>query len=251
MPKSDEFYTFEEALRELKIYEDDLKKMVSEGEIRAFKDEDKMKFKKEDIEAKKDENITDATVVLEPDDLEVPVSPTDETFVEEGTSRDEITDIGTDVRVPDVMEEVEATKDTVEIIGEEEVGAEETIIDESPDPTGSEELVETVIAKTKAPKGRKKISRFAAPGLEREIVYHEAISVTMPIPKFKTPAIFIVLLGALLLFLIFIGSFIGDSLRISSGRGKYPIGITRELGQTILNIVGIDDVKLDKFKKEE
>jgi len=48
--EKDRFFSFERALRELKLKEDELKRLVSEGEIRAFRDEDKMKFRKEDIE---------------------------------------------------------------------------------------------------------------------------------------------------------------------------------------------------------
>ena len=47
---AEDFYSFEKVLRELHLQEEDLKKLVSEGEIRAFRDDDKMKFKKEDIE---------------------------------------------------------------------------------------------------------------------------------------------------------------------------------------------------------
>lgn len=47
---AEDFYSFEKVLRELHIQEEELKKLVSEGEIRAFRDDDKMKFKKEDIE---------------------------------------------------------------------------------------------------------------------------------------------------------------------------------------------------------
>ena len=39
-------HSFDDVLKELKIEEDDLKKMVSEGEIRAFRDQNTMKFKK-------------------------------------------------------------------------------------------------------------------------------------------------------------------------------------------------------------
>jgi cobalamin biosynthesis Mg chelatase CobN len=47
---AEDFYSFEKALRELHKTEEELKKLVSEGEIRAFRDESSMKFKKEDIE---------------------------------------------------------------------------------------------------------------------------------------------------------------------------------------------------------
>lgn len=49
--KNDDFLSFEKALRELKLRSEELRKLVSEGEIRARKDGDSMKFKKEDIAA--------------------------------------------------------------------------------------------------------------------------------------------------------------------------------------------------------
>jgi len=48
---SDDFLSFEKALRELKMRSEELKKLVSEGEIRAFRDGDSMKFRREDIAA--------------------------------------------------------------------------------------------------------------------------------------------------------------------------------------------------------
>ena len=47
---ADEFISFDKVLRDLQMQEDELKRLVSEGEIRAFRDQDKMKFKKEDVE---------------------------------------------------------------------------------------------------------------------------------------------------------------------------------------------------------
>lgn len=46
----DEFVSFEKALRDLKLQSEELKRMVSEGEIRAFRDGPSMKFKREDVE---------------------------------------------------------------------------------------------------------------------------------------------------------------------------------------------------------
>ena len=48
---NDDFLSFEKALRELKMRSEELKKLVSEGEIRAFRDGDSMKFRSEDIQA--------------------------------------------------------------------------------------------------------------------------------------------------------------------------------------------------------
>ena len=48
-----EYFDFEEAISQLEIGEEELKRMVSEGELRAFRNENKLKFKKEDIEGVK------------------------------------------------------------------------------------------------------------------------------------------------------------------------------------------------------
>lgn len=49
--KNEDFITFEKALNELKMRSEELKKLVSEGEIRAFKDGASMKFRREDVTA--------------------------------------------------------------------------------------------------------------------------------------------------------------------------------------------------------
>ena len=47
---ADDFYSFDEALEELKLKEEDLKRLVSEGEIRAFRKGDTMKLRRADVE---------------------------------------------------------------------------------------------------------------------------------------------------------------------------------------------------------
>jgi excisionase family DNA binding protein len=47
--KNEDFLSFEKALRELKMRSEELKKLVSEGEIRAYRDGESMKFRREDI----------------------------------------------------------------------------------------------------------------------------------------------------------------------------------------------------------
>jgi excisionase family DNA binding protein len=45
----EDFYSFEEALRELRLKEEELKRLVSEGEIRAFRQGDTMRLRKTDV----------------------------------------------------------------------------------------------------------------------------------------------------------------------------------------------------------
>ena len=50
MSQTDDFYSFDEALDELRLKEEELKRLVSEGEIRAFRKGDTMKLRKSDVE---------------------------------------------------------------------------------------------------------------------------------------------------------------------------------------------------------
>lgn len=81
-----QYYSFEKVLKELQMEEDELKRLVSEGEIRAFRDEDKMKFKKSDIDGLKKGRMTEPTIILpsgEPDDS---AEDSEVLLVEEDTS---------------------------------------------------------------------------------------------------------------------------------------------------------------------
>lgn len=48
---NEEFISFEKALRDLQMRSEELRKLVSEGEIRAFRDGSSMKFKREDVDS--------------------------------------------------------------------------------------------------------------------------------------------------------------------------------------------------------
>ena len=61
-----EYFSFEKVLKELQMDEDELKRLVSEGQIRAFRDEDRMKFRKDDIDGLKKGRQTEPTIILPP-----------------------------------------------------------------------------------------------------------------------------------------------------------------------------------------
>ena len=81
-----EYYSFERVLKELQIEEEELKRLVSEGEIRAFRDEDKMKFKKSDIEGLKKGRMTEPTIILPSGESEESSEDSEVLLVEEDTS---------------------------------------------------------------------------------------------------------------------------------------------------------------------
>jgi hypothetical protein len=64
-----EYYSFEEVLKDLKLEENELKRLVSAGEIRAFRDKNTMRFKAEDVARLRGEPGAPQDVQL--DDLEL------------------------------------------------------------------------------------------------------------------------------------------------------------------------------------
>lgn len=106
MPDKEEFVPLERAMKELKLKEDELKRLVSDGDISAYREGEAMKFRREDIERLKQdtgqtiqftedtgETLTDDLLFDDGDDLELdddneigmataPIS-SDETFVDD------------------------------------------------------------------------------------------------------------------------------------------------------------------------
>lgn len=76
LPVSDkEYYSFEEVLKDLKLEENELKRLVSAGEIRAFRDKNTMRFKAEDI-ARLRANPNEPQDEMQLDDLELDLDDT-------------------------------------------------------------------------------------------------------------------------------------------------------------------------------
>ncbi len=107
---TDEFYDFEKALSELKMEEEELKRLVSAGEIRAFRSKGQMKFRKQDIDdlrtgglddAEEEETLTNELVFDETD----PLSIEDE---EEGMATAKIDEQDTliDEELPDIESDI-------------------------------------------------------------------------------------------------------------------------------------------------
>lgn len=120
MPEQ-EFFSFEEALNQLNLKEEELKRLVSEGEIRAFREGDTMKLRRADVENLKKELMPGEVVdmggaaedLVFEDDLEVE---------ETGMATEQISEM-------DTLLEDEGVEDVGEVALEEEaveeVGADE------------------------------------------------------------------------------------------------------------------------------
>jgi len=85
------YRSFDEVLKELEMDEDELKRLVSEGQIRAFRDEDRMKFRAEDVNSlastrQKDvgEQVDLGETQVGGDGLQVVEEETDETLLDLG-----------------------------------------------------------------------------------------------------------------------------------------------------------------------
>lgn len=120
MPEQD-FFSFDEALNQLNLKEEELKRLVSEGEIRAFREGDTMKLRRADVENLKKELMGGEVVDLggAGEDL---VFEDDLKLEEAGMATEEISDMDTLLE-----EEVE---DVGEVALEEEAAEEEELEEE-------------------------------------------------------------------------------------------------------------------------
>jgi hypothetical protein len=100
----DEFFSFDEALDELRLQEDELKRLVSEGDIRAFRKGDTMKLRRSDVDALRRE-LTGGDVVDLNEPAEELVFEDDAVGDEDsGMATQEISDV--DTLIDDDIEEV-------------------------------------------------------------------------------------------------------------------------------------------------
>lgn len=107
-----DYFSLDDVMKELGKDEEEIKRMVSEGELRAFRDENKMKFRRDDIESLKKGKSTEPTIVMP-------------------SERDE----------PSSTSPQEETTDTVLDLDKIEIGADETAVPEmeiSPPPVEEE-----------------------------------------------------------------------------------------------------------------
>ena len=105
----EEFFNFEEALDKLRLKEEELKRLVSEGEIRAFREGDTMRLRRDDVEHLRRELMGGDVVDLGDEEL---VFEDDVELGDPGMATEEIADMAT------------LLDDDVEDVGELDVPAE-------------------------------------------------------------------------------------------------------------------------------
>ena len=109
---NEEFFSFDEALSELRLKAEELKRLVSEGDIRAFREGDTMKLRKGDVEALKSE-LSGGEVVDLGEPSEELVFEDDGLLDEAGMATEEISEMDT------------LLEDDIEDVGELEIADEE------------------------------------------------------------------------------------------------------------------------------
>lgn len=102
-----DYFSFEDVLKELNIDEEELKRMVSEGELRAFRSENKMKFKAEDVDNLKKGRVTEPTVILP----STPTPPKGTPAVQEG-----VLDLDIGDEITKIQKGLEEEKPTEELV---------------------------------------------------------------------------------------------------------------------------------------
>lgn len=124
---TEEFYNFDEALDQLNLKEEELKRLVSEGEIRAFREGETMKLRRTDVESLKGELMggevvdlggSDEALVFE-DDLELDETgmATEEISEMDTLLEDDVEDVGEfEIDLAEGDEEEEARVATAPII---------------------------------------------------------------------------------------------------------------------------------------
>lgn len=142
MAKSGEFYTFDEVTRQLKIDENKLKRLVSEGEISAFREGDVMKFKRTEIDkiaTKSGGSETSETVLSEitledeaPAFEESGETLTDDLVFESSDTGDQV---GLEEPAGMATEEISSQDTFIEDVGGDEIGMTTEPIDLSADLT--------------------------------------------------------------------------------------------------------------------
>lgn len=123
---TEDFFSFDEALSELRLKEEELKRLVSEGEIRAFRKGDTMKLRRSDVESLRSElsggevvdlgDLDDELVFEDDADLEDEAGMATAEIADVDTLIEEIEDVGElDTLELDEIEELD--EETEEVAG--------------------------------------------------------------------------------------------------------------------------------------
>ena len=241
-----DYFSFEDVMKELELGEEELKRMVSEGELRAFRDENKMKFKKEDVESLRKGRITEPTIIL-------PSTPTSET--QDETVLD--LDIGGETAaLSDTSAQLAAVKggtpgetDADLVVPTEEVSTEneETFIEEDTDTgvtteplkladeTNEETIAAAAVEEEVPPPPPPPRKRTGQTGVQKRVSARIPVAVEEEIERKRPHWIW-----TLFIFLAFVtsaygGFFAYDTFAMEAGKKERPSELTAGLTLKVLN----------------
>jgi hypothetical protein len=239
-----DYFSFEDVMKELELGEEELKRMVSEGELRAFRDENKMKFKKEDVESLKKGRITEPTIIL-------PSTPssetTDETVLDLDIGQETAALSDTSAQLAAVGGKGRQEEDLV--VPSEEVGSdqEETFIeedtdtglsteplklaDEAAEETVAAEAVEEEAPPPPPPPARK---RTGMTGVQRKVTARIPVAVEQEIEKKRAHPVWTLFIFLALIASLYSGFFFVDMVRMEAGLASAPSDVTAGTAEWVL-----------------
>jgi hypothetical protein len=238
-----DYFSFEDVMKELELGEEELKRMVSEGELRAFRDETKMKFKKEDVESLKKGRITEPTIIL-------PSTPssetTDETVLDLDIGQETAALSDTSAQLAAVGGKGRREEEDL-VVPSEEVGSdqEETFIEEDTD-TGlsteplklaDEAAEETVAAEAveeevaPPPPTRK---RTGMTGVQRKVTARIPVAVEQEIERKRAHPVWTLFIFLALIASLYSGFFFVDMMRMETGQASAPSDVTAGTAEWVL-----------------
>jgi hypothetical protein len=238
-----DYFSFEDVMKELELGEEELKRMVSEGELRAFRDENKMKFKKEDVESLKKGRITEPTIIL-------PSTPssetTDETVLDLDIGQETAALSDTSAQLAAVGGKGRREEEDL-VVPSEEVGSdqEETFIEEDTD-TGlsteplkladetAEETVAAEAVEEEAPPPPPTRKRTGMTGQQRKVTARIPVAVEQEIEKKRAHPVWTLFIFLALLASLYSGFFFVDMVRMESGQASAPSDVTAGTAEWVL-----------------
>jgi hypothetical protein len=246
-----DYFSFEDVMKELEVSEEDLKRMVSEGELRAFRDENKMKFKKEDVENLKKGRITEPTIILP----STPAGGQDETVLDLDIQQEtqslkaeslEVQPEEEPAPPPKRAPAPAETSDDLDVKHEETVvgvESDETFIEEESD-TGltteplkladEVETAETVEAESVTEEVAEAPKKAGRSGPRRRVTAQVPMATEEEIEKRRASPVWTVFLLLALMAAIYSGIFGYDLLRMETGKVDQPSNLTAGLANWTL-----------------
>ncbi|MCX7702801.1 MAG: helix-turn-helix domain-containing protein, partial [Planctomycetota bacterium] len=119
-----DFYTFDEVLHILQIDEEELKRLISQGELRGIREGAQIKFRKADVDRLRKTRESEPTIILTDSDAELAVPSEEQLVIEDSHERETVAgvEIFETEELPTLMKEDET-------VAGAPVAGEETVVD--------------------------------------------------------------------------------------------------------------------------